>query len=190
MKRLFVLLALGVVLLAGCGRGHPRAADQTSSDPAPSQSAPPSAAHVVVKGSHGQPDGVYVGPMAEAATLDHGGLILKPPARSDTPMASPETAYETCLSGESLCGSKTGPTISLAVVTTPSAGTAGPSGTVVPLIDNELVYVMTWTDYQCVPAGPVRPSGSGSEKPQTCTVLNFISAATGKTLYSADGTEL
>ncbi len=77
----------------------------------------------------------------------------------------------------------------LALVTTTDAGTAGPSGSLKPLINNALTYVIEWTGVPCLSSGGgPQPSGStqAPATPTACRFVDFVSAATGTYLYAFD----
>ena len=60
------------------------------------------------------------------------------------------------------------------------------------LLDNTLSYVITYVGVPCRPTGgadPISPTDTVSPAPApvTCTLLNFISAADAKVIYSFQG---
>ena len=135
----------------------------------------------------------YAGSLTTTVVYDHGGITLAPPSRTATATVSWSDAYVTnCMSGDAICDLDRGPTIVLADATVTSAGQAQPDGSVAPLVKDTLVYVLTWTDVACRPAGPMPSPGStprtGSD--DSCTVVNLVDAGTGKVLYSVQGPDI
>jgi hypothetical protein len=75
----------------------------------------------------------------------------------------------------------------LALVIATAAGTAGPSGSLKPLINNALTYVIEWTGVPCMSSGGgPQPSGStqAAATATVCRLVDFVSAATGTYLYA------
>lgn len=80
------------------------------------------------------------------------------------------------------------PTVTLARATSPQAGTARPDGSIDPLMDATLVYVLHWTGMMCLPVGPLHypPTATGTPAtPAPCDALSFVDANTGAELYGA-----
>ena len=80
--------------------------------------------------------------------------------------------------------------MTLALVTTTAAGTAGPNGSIHPLINHALTYVMTWTGVPCADSGgPPRPSGAppATVEHRLCQLVDFVSAHTGMYEYAIEG---
>lgn len=167
-----VAMMLMVTACAGPDQvSSPASTDMTSTA---SQSSPP-------------PGGIYLGPVKSAVDYRQSGVTLSPPG-DVTPKISWETAYETCTTGASVCLPGAGPTITLALATSSAAGTAQSDGSITPLMNNALVYVLTWTNEPCIPkGGPPRPSGAASPTPQPCTLLAFVDANSGAALYGSEG---
>lgn len=67
------------------------------------------------------------------------------------------------------------PTVTLARATSPQAGTARPDGSIDPLMDATLVYVLHWTGMMCLPVGPSTtqppPRGRSPPQPLRCAEL-------------------
>lgn len=103
-----------------------------------------------------------------------------------------EQAYQNCQTGDGICDSTHTPVITLASVTAKNAGQMGEGDAIIPVMDKTLAYVFTQTGLKCVPAGPSRPSGAapGTVIEQSCTLVNFVDATTGKVLYSVSGPDL
>jgi hypothetical protein len=131
----------------------------------------------------------FIGPLTHELRYSNAGFDLRPPG-GQTASATWEQAYETCLTGESLCDPKVSPTIALALVTDPNSGEAEPDRSMKPLLDDTLSYVITYVGLPCQPAKGSDPGSRArtvSTAPVTCTVLNFVSAADGKVIYSFQG---
>ena len=79
-----------------------------------------------------------------------------------------------------------GPLISLARVTTTGSGHARPDGTIAPLLNATLVYVLDWPDETCVPTGGV-PGASRTPVSEPCEMLSYIDAITGNGLFAVSG---
>jgi hypothetical protein len=149
----------------------------------------------VVPGSPGTttPRAAYLGPIPSDVTYDNAGVTLKVPPANSRPTASWADAYTTnCATGDAICDPTQSPTIYLATATTPSAGDTQPDGSIKPLLQDTLVYVIQWTDVPCTPVGPAAPEGAAASTPTTysCTILNLVDAETGKVLYSVQGPNL
>ncbi len=61
------------------------------------------------------------------------------------------------------------PTVTLARATSPQAGTARPDGSIDPLMDATLVYVLHWTGMMCLPVGPLHYPATATGTPATPT---------------------
>ncbi|HEY8728107.1 MAG TPA: hypothetical protein VIL94_00885, partial [Acidothermaceae bacterium] len=95
-------------------------------------------------------------------------------------------AYAVCAQGSPGCTPLKGPTITLALVTTPNAGNANSDGSIAPLLNHSLTYVLTWDDVECPVGGPA--GASLNPTPQSgCTAVNYVDANTGQSVYAYDG---
>lgn len=167
-------------------------------------------------GMHSYPTAEYRGPITQPAYLQQAGIEMTVPTGS--PAVTWKQAYQACQTGDAVCDVTATPIITLAAVTARDAGEAGVGGTIVPLMDKTLAYVITQMGVTCAPVGPPPgasggtspvgppPPGSSTESsadrmPETagqrsspgsmsCTVINFVDAATGKVLYSVQGPNL
>lgn len=128
------------------------------------------------------------GRLTAPTTYEQSGISLAPPLSGDAPSVTPQAAYNDCLSGDAICSPGISPTIVLARVTDMHSGTQGPDGSLIPLMNNRLVFVLRFDGEMCVPAG-VLP-GSPAPQPQPCSAVNFIDAATGAVIYSVQGAKL
>jgi hypothetical protein len=168
-------LTLLAALVASCG-DRPNTGERPSvgaSSTAPSTLAP----------------ATFVGPLKQELRYENAGFDLRPPG-GQTASATWTEAYETCLTGDSMCDPKVGPTIALALVTDRNSGQTQPDGSLRLLLEDTLAYVITYEGLPCRPAGgsdPISPTRTIEPAPVTCTVLNFVSAADAKVIYSFQG---
>jgi hypothetical protein len=129
------------------------------------------------------PPAQFAGNITAPTTNHDTGFTLDPPGDS-SPTVSWQSAYATCLTGNSICDPSLAPTISLAKVTDPNSGTANAGGSISPILDHSLVYVITYTGVPCKPAGGIPGSDPSAPDSYSCTVENFVSAADGSVIYS------
>jgi hypothetical protein len=169
-------IILSAALLAGCS-GSPH--DGEKSLAGASSARPPALTPAT-----------FAGPLTQELRYPKAGFDLRPPG-ARTASTTWTQAYETCLTGDSICDPTVGPTITLALVTDLDSGQAQPDGSIRPLLDDTLSYVLTYTGVPCRPTGGSDPTSrkNVSPDPVTCTVLNFVSAADAKVLYSFQGPE-
>jgi len=137
------------------------------------------------------PAAKYLGPIRQPIAYAKAGISLKPPGAVN-PAASWADAYDNCRTGDAVCDTNSPPNIALALATAEQAGEAAPDGSIVPLMKDTLVYVLTWIGIPCVPKSgpPPAPDISDSTSASatySCTLLNFIDASSGKVLYSTEG---
>jgi len=162
------LFAFVLALVAGCtASGH--AASRTASlsvVAAPSGFLPPTASRLRT------PEHLAI------ADVD-----LAVPSAVQVPTLSFDQAYAECAT-EGSCVRDSAPTMVLVLVTTPNSGSNNTDGSVRPLLNRMLAYVLTWTKIRCLPAGG---DVGATPRPQNCTFYDFIDAATGKFVYGADG---
>jgi hypothetical protein len=102
------------------------------------------------------------------------GVTLRPP-RDALHVVGWPAAYATCATGEAICPPGPGPSIVLADAT--STGNNQ--------LNDTPVYVLTFAEQGCAPAGPA-PSPS----PVPCTLMNFVDATTGHFLYAISSPSL
>ena len=157
----------------------------SSTDVVPSKAA---SSHASGSSPTAPPSATYTGPISAPIKYQNAGITLEPPGSSVQPKASWSDAYtKGCSSGDAICSTSSGPTISLALATSPQAGQANTDGSINPLMNKTLVYVITWTGVTCVRAGgPPEPPGAAVAI-DSCTLLNFIDANSGTVLYSVSG---
>jgi hypothetical protein len=115
--------------------------------------------------------------------MPEAGITFDLPAAGAVATITPNQAYVDSCTRDGACDKGSAPTIQLAAVTDPDAGQASVGGSITPVMDHTLVYVLTWTNLPCLPAGA--PVGA-TPTPTTCTLVDFVDANTGKTLYGLD----
>lgn len=81
------------------------------------------------------------------------GITLGIPAAGAVAAISPNEAYVDSCSSDGVCDKGSAPTIQLAVVTDPNTGQVSVGGSMAPVMDHTLAYVLTWTNVPCAPAG-------------------------------------
>jgi hypothetical protein len=166
---------------AGCASqdAHPRDAASLSSV------SPPLAA-ASVAAPNGYPPATYVGPLATPRHDAVGDVDLDVPLATDIPRISVVQAYAVCAQGEPGCTRDKGPTITLALVTTPNTGQANSDGSITPTMSRSLAYVLTWNDVGCPMGGPAGASHDTTPR-YGCTAVNYVDANTGQSAYAYDG---
>lgn len=173
-----VTLIVALVSLTACARN----VSTGSSSDAPS--ATPSDSATVLP----LPNATYTGPIGKASTMSAAGVTLDVPTAQAK--ISWEQAYVTCKSGDAVCDTKSPAVISLASATSPATGQiSGTDSSIVPLMKQTLVYVITQVGVPCSPnLPPAVPSAEPTTPPiYSCTFVNFIDATNGKVLYSTQG---
>ncbi len=124
----------------------------------------------------------YVGPITRAVSYPEAGISLQKPPSSSQPSVSWETAFQSCSTGKARCDAGSSVTISLALATETQAGQANPDGSINPVMDHALVYVISQSGVSCTPVGPARGTTT-TFVTYSCTMLNFIDARTDKVLF-------
>lgn len=172
------LLVCAVGLLGGCASSSVTPAGDARSR---------SSSATVTSSSLAAGGFTYLGPISTSSSLDGGDIQLDVPPVDDVAAASPQKAFASCGNGAAVCTTLSTATMRLALVTTTAAGTAGPNGSINPLINNALTYVIEWNGVPCQDAGgPPQPSGSPQPTvtAKSCHLVDFVSAATGTYLYA------
>lgn len=168
--RLAIVVSIALVLAVGCGS----LADQTvGSSGAPAATPTSSGA------------AAYVGLIPRAVSYGGDtGIRLAVPPTGASPSVSWQAAASTC----STCGAGAPLSVSLALATELQAGQANPDGSITPVMDNTLVYVLSQS-LRCSAAGPsgATPAVSGT---YPCVRLSFVDARSGKAWYAVDGPDL
>lgn len=129
----------------------------------------------------------YFGPVSASSTLDGGDVHLAVPPAGATPAVSPSKAFAASAQGGGGASAMSATaTMRLALVTTTAAGTARSDGSINPLINDALTYIIVWTGRQCPsPAGPVPATPqSTTTVARQCHLVEFVSATTGKHIYA------
>jgi hypothetical protein len=85
-----------------------------------------------------------------------------------------------------MCVSGSPVTVSLASATDPQAGQERTDGSIAPIMDDTLVYVMTQSGIPCSSVGPAART-TETLATYSCTFLSFIDAQTDVLLYSVSG---
>jgi hypothetical protein len=73
--------------------------------------------------------------------------------------------------------------LELALATTPVTGTSRPDGSIQPLTDHQLNYVLISRKQTCYPVGPAGSSLAA----EPCTVIQLIDANTGQLGFGSSG---
>lgn len=126
----------------------------------------------------------FMGPLVSRVDYSEPGVTLLPPGTASAAVG-PESADQACASGKAVCGE--GPATSqLALATVYGSGTINKDNSTTPLLKDKLVYVLTWPDFLCVPAGgpPPTVSGGGSVQKSRCGGVVLIDANSGTDLYN------
>lgn len=180
MARLPKILTLGLVVAvaAACGPGGPRQTLHSSSSQSRYQ--------LISNGNWSETydSPTYTGPIASDKNYVEPGIYLQPPQSSSSPSASYNDAFSDCTTGANICAPGYPISISLAVATDDQAGQEGASGSIIPVMNATLVYVVSQTGIPCIPVGPGGGGSSTTIPTYHCTVLEFVDANSGKALYA------
>jgi hypothetical protein len=138
----------------------------------PTTSAPPAAAPR------------YLGPVTSTSGAATNALQLPPPGEA-TPKLGWLEAYASMCAQGARCDLAGSASVVLAFVTTPGQGKVRPDGSVVPTVQHELSYVVTWTGLlDCPPLGHAMvqwptPSMEPTRTRRTCVDTRVVDANTG-----------
>ena len=136
------------------------------------------------------PAATYLGPITARIEYETAGIFLDVPASVDVGV-SWSYAYSSNCPGEAVCHLDRGPTIVLAEATSTSPAEVQGDGSLKPLMQKTLVYVIKWTEVPCAPLGPMVDGRSASPPAiYSCTALTFVDALSGTVLFSVEGTNL
>lgn len=137
-------------------------------------------------------------PLTNSIKYVNAGYDLEPPGSSIAKIPS-NTAYANCLTGDAVCVVGASPSISLAIVSQ-EPGTGGgqinADGTITSDMHNTLAWVITYTGATCLAKHSPQTTTSAtdpSESPpamQPCTIVDFVSADTGKVIVSVQSASL
>lgn len=122
----------------------------------------------------------YVGDVPGPSYDSRVGVSLTTPLPNQTAEKVWTSVFASCLTGDAICDPGVAAVVSLAVATSTSAGHADPSGKLIPLMSNQLVYVLEQDGISCRAAGPA----GATQTDHLCNGLNFIDADTGAVMYS------
>ena len=169
------VIALVIVLIAGCGSP----AGQTIGSTRAPADTPASTATPAASGASS-----YVGPIPRAVSYGDTGITLAVPPNDASPAVSWQSALRTC----STCVAGAPVSVSLALATELLAGQANADGSITPVMDKTLVYVLSQSGLTCRPAGPAgTPSSSSTGGSSACVFLSFVEAQSGTDVYAVDG---
>ena len=130
----------------------------------------------------------YLGPLTSPVTYAGGDFKLVSPGRA-VPRKPWTASLLVCRHSHPRCVEQGhAPTITLARATSPHAGASRRDGSIKPLMNAALVYVLHWTGLRCMPVGPVpAPDTTPTQRiPSPCDALRFVDANTGTELYGED----
>ena len=138
------------------------------------------------------PPATYNGAVTTSYSLHSGQVLIDAPRTGDAASVTWQTALDVCADGSGVCASDVPATISLARVTTLNAGQTNSDGSSTLLINDALTYVITWSGTKCsLVGGPkLHASSTQTAAPSTCTLVDFVSASTGKYDYALQGANL
>jgi hypothetical protein len=118
----------------------------------------------------------YLGPPTSLTSYADGFFQLQPPGNA-RPSITWQQAFAACKGREATCGSRSGPDITLGLVSLPRSGAVAP---------NTLAYLLIWRDERCpLPAGPAPVATATSAK--SCEMITVIDAHTGRSLFTEEG---
>jgi hypothetical protein len=106
-------------------------------------------------------------------------VIIESPAKTDHPGLTWEQAVAAC---EHQSCNPVNAEVTLGRVTTTNSGAAQPNGSIEPLLEHQLVYILDWPGEVCVAAGSVPPTSYASKG--NCQRFSFLDANTGQVLFT------
>lgn len=177
--RLATMLLIIIVLTGGCGSsaGQTLGSTNATADSAASTATP------ISSGASS-----YMGQIPSAVSYggDTGITLAVPPDE-----ASPAVSWQSAVSNCSTCVTDAPVSVSLALATELQAGQANSNGSITPVMDQTLVYVLSQSGLTCSAAGPAgTPSSSSTSESYACVRFRFVDAHSGKDLYAVDGADL
>jgi len=183
VKTARVVAAFLAFAATGCASQSAHLGTGTSPSASASPSASSSSVAVPVVAPSGYPPPAHVVVLATPSHDPVSDVDLAVPSASDVPRISFTQAYAACTQADADCARAKGPTITLALVTSPQAGQQNADGSLTPLMNRSLTYVLTWDGLQCpAPAGP-----ASYDPTRLCTYGTFVDANTGRVVFSYDG---
>lgn len=131
-----------------------------------------------------------VSPLVTEWKIPDSGITLSPPGTLD-PAVSHDAAYELCMNGVADCDPGQPSSIQLALASDSGSGQLDTSGNLVPLMDDTLVWAISWLGISCPPGsgGPaVTPSPDGNAPAASiqplCDKIAFVDASSGKFIFT------
>ena len=129
----------------------------------------------------------YAGSVTEEHTWGNS-IVADPVPAGTVGKMTPGSLLSMCRTVATCGQGDAGPTISLALITTPSSGTARADGTLVPDMNKTLGYVMVWGNQGCMPRRQL-PSEGTTQTAQPalssdCTRITVIDDVSGKYVLS------
>jgi hypothetical protein len=130
-----------------------------------------------------EPTATYRGPITQPSNDSGTGVIRAVPPPADVPSGSWSSAAANCGTGAAICDSSAPISVWLALATDSQAGNDNPDGSITPVMENSLVYVLVQTPVACRKNGP---SGGPPTSVQimSCISINYIDANTDSPLYA------
>jgi hypothetical protein len=194
--RLFVTLAFCAAVAAGCGpsssaaRNVSHLSDAHPSVAPPRMPAPPVAPAVTSTTATTTVSGItaeYNGPITQDDSDASTGISLTVPPTDAEPTLSWQRAVALCFSGAGICNRAAGTIrVSLAVGYDPQSGDLLPDGSIEPVMNHNLLYVLAQSVGPCAHPGPPGASTRPSTYP-SCMSLSFVDAHTGKGATAVSG---
>jgi len=161
MLRVIVGGVFILLLASACGSSDPGATRATAELSAASQvSTSTTSPDETTTTTSELPTPSYAGAITAPISYGDTGISLTRPSSSSQPSVSWEAAFQNCSSHEAICDPSSPITISLASATEKQAGQQNADGSLVPIMDNTLVYVISQSAVPCRPVGPARPTGN------------------------------
>jgi hypothetical protein len=175
------LLACGASVLIGVAGCASRTVADTAASGSPTATTPTVAGPASSLGPAppGFPPATSFSTLTVPEIMPEEGITFDVPTAGALTTATPNEAYVDSCSTDGDCDKGSAPTIQLAVVTDPNSGQLSAGGSLTPVMDHTLAYVLTWTNLPCAPAGAVV---GATPTLTTCTQVDFVDANTGKTL--------
>ncbi len=175
--RLAMVIPIVIVLVVGCGSPAGPAIGSTIAPAATTASTDTPALSGAAS---------YVGPIPRAVSYGDTGITLALPPNG----ANPSVSWQSAISNCSTCAAGAPVSVSFAVATELQAGQANPDGSITPVMDETLVYVLSQSGLKCRAAGPSGAPSSSTGESSTCVRLSFVDAQSGKDVYAVDGADL
>ncbi len=160
MLRVIVGGVFVLFLASACGSSDPGAAKATAQLSAVSPVSTGTTSPDQTTTTSELPTPGYAGAITAPISYGDTGISLAVPPSSSQPSVSWEAAFQNCSTHQAICSPSSPITISLASATEKQAGQQNADGSLVPIMDNTLVYVISQSAVPCRPVGPARPTGN------------------------------